>query len=269
MGGNSSKSAVQQTNEFFNKTTNSFMSSTSQNVQATAGSRQVADFSNSEFTNCRVNVSQGTSVNVTASGVLKTENIQDLATKLKNDAAAAIDNAATQKNGFLAPAVANSAEATTNLKTTVTNIIDNTMQSTTVQDIVAASLANQTINAAKMVGKCDPQYRLPGEYDFNFDQNILQSVTAKGVADALTKALTDTIVANTSDAKVKSSSTQENKGLDDFVSAVFKGLTGIYGIICGVVACICIAVLIFFLSPAGQKAATTAANAGAAYAAKH
>jgi hypothetical protein len=269
MGGNSSKSAVEQTNEFFNKTTNNFMSSLNQTVQASGGTRQVANLSDSNFTNCRVNVSQGTTTNVTASGTLKSENIQDLKTKLQNDSKAAIDNAAAQKSGFLAPSIANSAEATTNLKNKVTNIIENTMQSSTVQNIVATALSNQDINAAKMVATCDPKYRAPGEYDFNFDQNILQSVTAKGIADALTTALGDTITANTTDTTVKQTATQQTQGVNDLVDSIFKGLTGIYGIIALICCCVCIAVLIFMLSPAGQQATTTAANAGASYAAKH
>jgi hypothetical protein len=269
MGGNSSKSSVDQTNEFFNKTTNSFMSSLSQNVQASGGTRQVANFADAVFTNCRVNVSQGTTTNVTASGTLKSENIQALTAKLKSDSTAAIDNAAAQKSGFLAPSIQNSAEATTSLKNKVTNIIDNTMQSSTVQNIVATALSNQDINAARMIGTCDPKYRVPGEYDFNFDQNILQSVTAKGIADALTSSLADTIATSTVDNTVKQKSTQETQGLNDLVDSIFKGLTSIYGIIGILCVCICLAILAFALSPAGQKATTTAANAGAAYAAKH
>lgn len=259
MGGNSSKSSVQQTNEFFNKQTNSFMSSLNQTVQATGGTRQTANLSDSNFTNCRVNVSQGATTSVTASGTLKTQNIQDLKTKLQNDAKTAIDNAASQKSGFLAPTVANSASATTDLKTKVTNIIDSTMQSSTVQNVIANALSNQDINAAKMVATCDPKYRLPGEYDFNFDQNILQSVTAKGIADALTNALSDTIAANTTDTTVQQKSTQESGGLDDLV----KALTSIWGII-GIVCCllICVAIAAFLMMGKDAAGAIGAVKGG-------
>jgi hypothetical protein len=236
----------------------------SQNVSATAGARQSINLADTSFTGCRVNVSQGAQTTLAASGTLKTENIQDLKTKLQNDAQTAIDNAAAQKSGFLAPSVMNSATAVTDLKTTVTNIIDSTMSSTTVQNIVANAQNNQLINAGKMVATCDPQYRLPGEYDFNFDQNILQSVTAKGIADALTKALSDTITANTTNTSVQQSATQETQGLNDLIDSIFKGLTGIWGIVAAIVCIIICGVLIFLLSPAGQNATRTAANAGAA-----
>jgi hypothetical protein len=269
MGGNQSKSSVQQTNEFFNKQTNSFMSSLNQNVSATAGARQSVNLADTNFTGCRVNVSQGAQTTVTASGSLSSSNIQDLKSKLQNDAKTAIDNAAAQKSGFLAPSVANSASATTDLKNKVTNIIENTMSSSTVQNIVANAQNNQKINAGKMVATCDPKYRLPGEYDFNFDQNILQSVTAKGVADAITNALSDTITANTTDTAVKQTAKQETQGVNDLVDSVFKGLTGIWGIIAVIVCVICCGLLAFMLSPAGQQATSTAASAGASYAARH
>jgi hypothetical protein len=263
MGGNSSKSSVQQTNEFFNKQTNSFMSSVSQNVSATAGARQSVNLADTNFTGCRVNVSQGAQTTLTASGTLKSQNVQDLKTKLQNDAKTAIDNAAAQKSGFLAPSVANSASATTDLKNKVTNIIENTMSSSTVQNIVANAQNNQSINAGKMVATCDPKYRLPGEYDFNFDQNILQSVTAKGIADALTNALSDTIATATTDTAVKQTAKQETQGVNDLVDSVFKGMTGIWAIIAVICCVIICGALIFLMSPAGQDATRTAANAGA------
>lgn len=266
MGGNQSKSSVQQVNEFFNKQTNSFMSSVSQNVSATASARQSINLSDAQFTGCRVNASQGATTNITASGTLKTQNVQDLKTKLQNDAKTAIDNAAAQKSGFLAPSIANSASATTDLKNKVTNIIENTMSSTTVQNILAQATNNQNINAGKMVATCDPKYRLPGEYDFNFDQNILQSVTAKGIADAITNALSDTIATATTDTAVKQTAKQETQGVNDLVDSVFKGLTGIWGIIACVICVIIIGAVAFLLSPAGQNATRTAANAGASMA---
>ena len=260
MGGNQSKSSVQQVNEFFNKQTNSFMSSLNQSVSATGGTRQSVSLADTKFTGCYVNVTQATTATVTASGTLKSENIQDLTTKLQNDAKTEIDNAAAQKSGFLAPSVANSAEATTDLKNKVTNIIENTMSSTTVQNIIANAQNNQDINASRMVGECDPKYHLAGEYDFNFDQNILQSVTAKGVADAITTALSDTITQNTTDTTVKQKSTQETQGLNDLVDSIFKGLTGIWGIIACVICVLICGALAFLLSPAGQNSSRTLAS---------
>jgi hypothetical protein len=272
MGGNSSKSAVTQTNEFFNKTTNSFVSENSQKVSASALNINKLNFQRATFKGCRVAIRQTIDSDVIATGEMTTQNIQDLTTKLKNDASTAIDNAAKQSNGFIAPAVANSASATTNLKTTVTNIIDNTMSSKTVQDIFANARNKNDGDFSDLYYECDPAYKTPGSCnasdsagcDFVVDQNIKSKVVAKGIADAITKALASTIADNTVVADVKQTSTQENAGVSQLVDSVFKGLTGIYGIIACVVCVLILGVLAFLMSPAGQGATSKLANAGAA-----
>ena len=277
MGGNSSKSSVQQTNEFFNKTTNSFVSENSQQVQASSLNSQNMDFSGAKFPKCKAAFIQSINSTVVASGQMTTQNINDLSAKLQNDAKTAIDNAAAQKSGFLAPSVANSASATTDLKNKVTNIIENTMKSSTVQNIFANANNIQNITAPKLNYECDPAYRTPGPCsskdqsgcDFVADQNIVSNVTAKGVADALTKALTSVITENTTDTAVKQTAKQETQGVNDLVDSVFKGLTGIWGIIACIVCIIIIGAAAFLLSPAGQNATRTAATAGANYAARH
>lgn len=272
MGGNSSKSAVTQTNEFFNKTTNSFVSENSQKVSASALNINKLNFQRATFKGCRVAIRQTIDSDVIATGEMTTQNIQDLTTKLKNDASTAIDNAAKQSNGFIAPAVANSASATTNLKTTVTNIIDNTMSSKTVQDIFANASNKNDGDFSDLYYECDPAYKTRGSCnasdsagcDFVVDQNIKSKVVAKGIADAITKALASTIADNTVVADVKQTSTQENAGVSELVDSIFKGLTGIYGIIACVICVIILGALAFLLSPAGQSGANKLASAGAA-----
>jgi hypothetical protein len=271
MGGSSSKSAVQQTNEFFNKTTNTFMSENSQNVAASALNTNTLLFPRAMFKNCRTTINQTIDSDVVATGQMTTENIQDLTTKLQNDAKAAIDNAATQNTGFLSPTVANSATAVSDLKTTVTNVIDNTMKSSTVQSIFANAQNKNFADFSDLYYECDSAFKTPGSCnakdstgcDFVVDQNIKSKVVAKGVADAITKALTATIVANTSDTALKQSATQKNAGISELVDSVFKGLTGIWGIIALVACVLIIGAVAFLLSPAGQEASVKMANAGA------
>jgi len=268
MGGNSSKSAVQQTNEFFNKTTNSFVSENSQKVSASALNINKLNFQRATFKNCRTAILQTIDSDVIATGEMTTQNIQDLTTKLKNDASTAIDNAAKQSNGFIAPAVANSASATTNLKTTVTNIIDNTMSSKTVQDIFANASNKNDGDFSDLYYECDSAYKTPGSCnasdsagcDFVVDQNIKSKVVAKGIADAITKALASTIADNTVVADVKQTSTQQNAGVSELVDSVFKGLTGIWGIIACVICVLICGALAFLLSPAGQNSSRTLAS---------
>jgi hypothetical protein len=266
MGGNSSKSTVDQTNEFFNKTTNTFMDSLNQTVSSTGDSIQSINLSGAHFQGCRVNASQLGEQTVTASGTLTITDQSNLLNTLSGSANTAIDNMATQKSGFLAPSVKNSAEARTNLKNKVTNIIDNTMKSETVQSIFAHARANQNVDASNIWMECDPKYKIAGEYDLNIDQKMLQSITAKALADKLTSQLASNQEIASAVTGVKQSSTQETKGLDDLVKAIFSGLASIWGIIGALVCCVCIAILIFALSPAGQKATTNASGAGASIA---
>lgn len=277
MGGNSSKSSVEQTNEFFNQTTNSFMSSLNQTVQSTGDSIQSINLSGAHLNGCRVNASQLGSQTVTASGTLTQTDQTNLINHLAASSNTAIDNMASQKSGFLAPSVMNSSSAQTNLKNKVTNIITNTMRSDAMQDVFAHAKSNQTVDSSNIWMECDPKYKLKGKCgsdgtegcDLNIDQQMLQSITAKAVADKLTSQLASNDEVAAAVTGVKQTSTQQTQGVNDLVDSIFKGLTGIYGIIALVLCVICCGALIFLLSPAGQQATTTAANAGAAYAAKH
>lgn len=277
MGGNSSKTASQQTQEFFNQTTNSFMDSHSQTVNASAYGVNTINLQGADLSGCRTYLSQNIDTSVTATGQLSTQSIGDLSSTLQNAASQKIDQMAQQKSGFLAPSVMNSASATSDLKTKVTNIIQNTMQSTSVQNIFAAANNLNVANNQGLKAACDPAYKTPGPCgpsgqdgcDFVIDQKLKQTVVAKGVSDAITKALFSDSVVNSSVQAGTQKSTQETQGLNDLVDSLFKGLTGIYGIIALVCCCVCIALLVFMLSPAGQKATTNASGAGAAYVAKH
>lgn len=279
MGGNSSKSSTTQVNEFFNKTTNSFVSENSQKVQASALNTNTLLFPRAQFKGCRVSIRQSIDSETVATGQMNSQNIQDLTAKLKADANTAIDTAAAQKNGFLTPAIGNSTSATTNVKNQVTNIIENTMSSKNVQDIFAHAQNKNFADYSDMYYECDPQYKSPGKCgpddttgcDFVVDQNIKAKVVAKGVADALTKALSNVITENTTTSNIVTSSTLTNQGANDLLDSWFGGIAKLVGASTGVVAIIacvlCVAIaaaLYFLLSPAGQKATTTLADAGAA-----
>jgi hypothetical protein len=88
--------------------------------------------------------------------------------------------------------------------------------------------------------QCDPQYRNAGEYDFELDQNVLQNITAKGIADAITSQMQKNSVLNSAITDLKQTATQKNAGLDDLV----KALTGIWGIIGLIICCVIIGAII-------------------------
>lgn len=238
MGGNSSKSSVEQTNEFFNKTTSSFISENSQKVSASSINVNSIKLANAKIKGCAIRLNQSIDSTTVATGDMKTETVEQLTAKLKNDSKTAIENAAAQKNGFLAPSFGNSAEATTKLTTKVTNIIENTMNSKNVQDIFAAARNNNAADLSGLELECFA-WMSPEDRVLNVDQAIKSSIMAKGVSSALTKALTEVIAENTTDTAVKQSATQTNAGVDDLVSAWFAGLAGIYGVIALIVIMCC------------------------------
>lgn len=259
MGGNSSKSAVQQTNEFFNKTTNSFVSENSQKVSASSLNLNKVSLQRSNFAGCRpIVIKQSITSDTVATGQMSVENQNSLSEKLKNDAKAAIDNQAATKTGFLAPSVANSSTATTNLKTKVTNIIENTMKSKTVQDIFAHANNQNDADFSEMYAPCDPSYKYDGKCNSDdqtgcalyVDQNIKSTVVAKGIADAITKNLTDVITENTTDTKVKNKATTETSGLD----SLFSPYT-ILALVACCCCCILLAGVLFMLNSPSQPQA--------------
>jgi len=263
MGGNQSRASSKVTNDFLTQITSDFMSSLNQSVSATGGTKQSVNLSGAVFNGCRVKISQAASVTASATGTLTVQNQQALTAELQNKMATKLQQSAEQKNGFLAPAFANKAETVSDVANHANTVISTTMNSSTVQNIFAKAISNQDVNAGALWMQCDPQYRNRGEYDFELDQNILQNITAKGVADAITSSMQKDTVLNSAITDLSQRSSQTNAGLDDLVKAIFTGLSGIWGIIGVLLCCVCCAVLIFSLSPAGQKATVTAANAGA------
>jgi len=238
MGGNTSKTSVQQTNEFMTKITNSFVSENSQKVSAQSNNINAASFRGAKIKGCAVKVNQSITSDTVATGKMTVQNIQDLTAKLKSESAAAIDQQAKTTTGFLAPAFGNSSTSATDIKNKVDTVIDNTMKSSTVQDIFARANNTNSADFAGVEYECF-QWQSPEERAIIVDQNIKATVVAKGVADAITQALSKDEVLGSLVTDVKQTATTESKGLDDLVKAIFEGITGIYGVIALIVICCC------------------------------
>ncbi|BAT22687.1 hypothetical protein [Yellowstone lake phycodnavirus 3] len=238
MGGNSSKTSVQQTNEFMTKITNSFVSENSQKVSAQSNNINAASFRGAKIKGCGVKVNQSITSDTVATGKMTVQNIQDLSTKLKSESAAAIDQQAKTSQGFLAPSFANKSTSSTDIKNKVDTVIDNTMKSSTVQDIFARANNTNDADFSNTEYTCY-EWQSPEERTITVDQNIKATVVAKGVADALTQALAKDEVLGSLVTDVKQSATTESKGLDDLVSAIFSGLSGMYGVVALIVICCC------------------------------
>lgn len=273
MGGSSSKSSVQVTNEFFNKTINQFISDNSQTVNASGILSTTLKASNMKMRGCALRASQNIDATVTATGKLDQQDLTNLTEKLKTEAASAIDNAAAQNNGFLSTSIANNTEARTNLKNKVTNIIENTMKSSTVQQIVAKMNAKEDMDFSGLEAECYPETCKidPNLCVYTMDQNLKAEIVAKGISTKLTTALADTITENTADTSVKQTATQKNAGLDEITGQLFGFLSAYKWVaIASIVMCCCIVLVLVggvaFLgqTDAGQNAIRTGSQVAAA-----
>lgn len=268
MGGNSSKSDVQQVNEFFTQQTTNFMTTNRNSVNLTNLGTAKVNIKNAHIDGCKTYVKNGVDLSSTATGQLTATQITDLLSSLKTATDQAIDNQANQSNGFIAPSVANSADARTNLKNSVKSIIDTTVKVENIQEVIANAQGTATTDFDGLTYNC-PEYTyspLPcGPSDqsgcnFVIDNNVKSTLVAKGVADLVTQNLSKVIEENTNDTVVKQSATQKNAGLDDLVSAI----TGPYAMISGIIAGIIILVICIVIIAAATKGKGAAKAAAAA-----
>ena len=268
MGGNQSKSDVTQVNEFFKQTTENFMTTNRNTVNASNLGTSSVVMKDSNLRGCRFAVKNGVDLSTTATASLSGKQITEMLSSLKTATDTEIDNQAKQSNGFIAPAVANSAEATTNLKNSVKEIIDRNVTVENINEAVANAKGTATFDFIGMNLDCTPEYRFPAPCsmtdqsgcDFVIDQNVKSHLVAKGVADLVTEALASTISENSNKAVVKQSSTQENAGLDDLVAAITGPYAMISGIIVGVILLI-ICVVVVLAATKGKGAAAKMAGA--------
>jgi hypothetical protein len=158
--------------------------------------------------------------------------------QLKSEAAANIDQQAKTSQGFLAPSFGNSSTSSTDIKNKVNTVIDNTMKSSKVQDIFARANNTNDADFSGVEYECYA-WQSPEDRQIVVDQNIKATVVAKGVADAITQAISKDEVLGSLVTDVKQTATTESKGLDDLVGAIFGGLAGMYGIVALIVICCC------------------------------
>jgi hypothetical protein len=189
-----------------------FSSSTAQNVSASGAISQLVTLKGSKFTDCNVEVKNSAALTVTSKGTLTTKSTASLVSALSAAANNAIQQSSTQSNGWLATG-SNSSNQSTNIQNNVSSIINTTINSSTVQNILAQASGSQIIDGSGLTVKCNPKYLPKSGYNFTFDNNILASSAATGIADAITEALSnDTVVGkfiNSSEQETK----QENEGL--------------------------------------------------------
>jgi hypothetical protein len=143
----------------------------------------------------------------------------------------------------------------------IENIVDTTITTENLSEVISNAVNIQE-NVMNIGGDLDCQ----GE-QITLGQDISAKLVTKAVMASLTDALIENKTTNQLVADLGASQKTENKGLADIVGTLLEGLTGPmkYAIIASVlvVCIIMIALGAFMLSPAGQNASRTMANAGA------
>lgn len=143
----------------------------------------------------------------------------------------------------------------------IENVVDTTITTENLSEVISTAV-NMQDNVMNIGGDLDCQ----GE-QITLGQDISAKLVTKAVLASLTEALITNKTTNKLVADLGATQKSENKGVADIIGTLFEGLTGpIKYAIIGCVLCVCMIVLagaIFALSPAGQNAASTMANAGA------
>jgi hypothetical protein len=238
-----------------NSTVNEFISSKSNKVTASGINLNDMELVIGRTSgHCNINASQKITSTQTTTGELSPTDMKDLRNKIKESVDASIDQQAKAKSGMFQTAPATS-ENISNYKKTVENKINNKITDTQLQEI-SNSVFNKNTKKVTL-GECTDDSKL------DFSQDVVSQLVTQGVMKGVSQAVAGAETEVAQKLGVKSSAESHGGGLEDVIGAIFAGLTGIWGIVAIVFICICLAVLAFALSPAGQKATTNASGAGA------
>jgi hypothetical protein len=262
----------------YNQTMNQLCSSTSAFIQSQSSSTSTSTFNTQTLSleiggdigpNCDITQSQSIDISQNTTGNLDAKQCSQMGSDISTALTNMINQSSSSVAGMLGGA--SSSADITNLNSTIQNVVNSTTELTSYQSIVSQTFNTQ--NATLVVG---------GSCNGKITQN--QKIVANVIALNVLKAVQDALVRNSTTANVftqlSQTSTAKSEGLSDLVNSFFNGVAKVLGVPFGaaqnmVIACVilcclcCFGLLAFMLSPAGQNATKTAAQAGANYAGRH
>ena len=207
---------------------------------------------------CKATIGQTIDASSTSSTEMSPVTINEAKTAVTNDLAASAAAAMEKvtEAGNLQFGDKQDMEQEVNMA--IENVVENTFETNNLNEVISTMVNIQ--EGRIKIGSC-----IGGDVDIN------QNITARLMAEAVTKSLTTNIsnneTLNALHAAVAGEQKTENKGIADIVDSIGEAIAGPmkYLIIaCVVCVCVvCLALLAFALSPAGQSSATKFANAGA------
>lgn len=258
--GNSQSQVANIVNKSSMSVVNNFTSTNIATTSATNTNTQTFTLNIGAISNCPLRLGQKITSQTTSIAEINDTQATQLQTELQSTLSAALQQSASMVNGLAAATGGNSQDMTTNIQNTIDQSIRNNITRTNINQVSSDSVNTQTMTLNIAACQNSP---------IDVSQGIISNVIAQNILTQITHDILSSSVIAAATAQVSQSATMHNKGLNDLVDSIFKGLTGIYGVIAAVICVICIGLLAFALSPAGQEATTTAAKAGANYAARH
>lgn len=206
------------------------------------------------MSNCPLNLGQTINAQVAAIGKVDDTQAQQLQTSLSTALNAAAQSNSEMVNGVMAATGGNEQDTRTNITNTIEQSVRNSINTTTINQVAATSVNMQTMTLN--IGACQNS-------PIQANQGIVSNVIAQNILTKVSNAIVSSNLVSAATANATTSSGMHNQGLNDLIDSVFKGLTGIWGIVALVVCVIVIGAVIFLMSPAGQEASVKLANAGA------
>ena len=148
---------------------------------------------------------------------------------------------------------------------------------TVVENVVETNITTENITElmADQVNINNQELIIGGNYDcrggrgtIDLTQDITAQLSAAAVTSMITEKMLQDKIVNDLAAKAESTQSTKNTGFASIIDSYFGGIAKVFGAsasIIGIIACLlvvmCLALLAFALSPAGQKATTNVSGA--------
>lgn len=255
MGGGGSQT-IKQTFDMkvINKSIFNQITTNQQSLSASMNNTQRMEIDIGEMgENCSVTVGQTIDATGTSSAVMSPKTIAETKDMVQSELQAAA-SAALEKTTELGNfQFGDKQNVDQKITMEIENVVEKTFETNNMNEIISAMV---TVQDGKLrIEKCNGK--------LNLNQDIVAALMAEAITESLTSAISDNEMLNSLAAAADATAKSENKGISDLVDSLSGPLMAS---IAASVLCVCIiilAVLSMMLSPAGQKATGTMANAGA------
>jgi hypothetical protein len=252
--GNSQSQVANIVNNSSMSVVNDFVSQNIAQTSAINNNTQTFTLNIGVIDHCPLSLNQTIQASTVTVATVSDTQTKNLATTLDSKLQDALKQSTDMVNGVASLTGGNSSDVSTNISNTIKQSISNRISSTNINTVAASSVNMQTMTLNIAACQYSP---------IQANQGIISNVIAQNILTQISTDIANSTVISTAANSSDQTSTMKNQGLNDLVDSIFKGLTGIWGIVAAIVCCLCIGVLAFALSPAGQQATVIGAQAGA------